>query len=110
MSRALLPNRQYARPFFLVLVAVILFLGRAEVFSDALPQVSVSAVPHTTNGYVKAGCLGLIFSCGSGATCVVAGLPLAASTSVTIPIPAQSRTNDVTYTVSGGTLYSLEVR
>lgn len=96
--------------FLIGLIAMGLCAGRLDSKADALPQVSVAAVARTANGYVRAGCLGLSFTCGSGATCVVSGYPLAASASITIPIPAQSRTNDVYYTVTGGTLYSLEVR
>jgi hypothetical protein len=93
------------------LLILLLAISVSSIRADSTcGQMAVNAASHTANGYVKQGCHGLTFICGSGATCAVAGATLPANTIVTVPIPSCATSGDVYYTVSGGTLWSLEVR
>ena len=92
------------------LIVVYTFFGWIYCNAQSYGNVTCNASAHVNNGTVPTGCKGLVFVCGSGATCAVAGATLPANTILTVPIPAQSRVNDLQYTVSGGTLWSIECR
>jgi hypothetical protein len=94
---------------FLISV-VCLFILLMPAMAQQYGTRTLSIVGHTTSGFVKGGCFGLTFISSSGFTGTVAGYTLAASTTLAIPIPAQSTLGDTYYTVTAGTLYSLEIR
>lgn len=95
----------------LALILGMVFLHGGVISADERNHVSLSIVNHTSSGYVKAGCVGLTFITSSGFSGTVSGsVSLASSTTYSIPIPAGAVMNDVAYTVTGGTLTTIEVR
>lgn len=94
----------------LAVIAVIFLIG-GSVRADERNQVHLTIVNHTTSGYVKQGCVGLTFITSAGFTGTLAGsFAPAASTTYPIPISSGSVMGDVYYTISAGTLTSIEVR
>lgn len=101
--------REIMKFTFIVLAAIVLAFGGLQ--ADERNHVSLQIVNHTTSGYIKQGCVGLTFITSSGFSGTVGGsVSLASSTTYSIPIPAGTVMNDVSYTVTGGTLTSVEVR
>jgi hypothetical protein len=88
-----------------------LVLCWGTVQADERPQVTVTIINHTTSGYIKQGCVGLtVITSGGFAGTFAGSVSLAASTTYPIPIPSGARLNDTYYTVTGGTLTTIEVR
>jgi hypothetical protein len=95
-----------------VLVVIAVAYGiLSPVKADERNQVHLTIVNHTASGYVKQGCVGLTFITSAGFSGTLAGtFSPAASTTYSIPVPSGSVMGDVYYTVSAGTLTSIEVR
>jgi hypothetical protein len=94
---------------FLIVILAVFLIG--TVSADERNQVHLTIVNHTTSGYIKQGCVGLTLITSAGFSGTLAGtFTPAASTTYTIPIPNGSTMGDVYYTVSAGTLTSIEVR
>lgn len=74
-------------------------------------QRTATIVAHTTSGSVAIGCRSLTFIASSDFSgTVLTNFPMAAGAGLTIPVPAGDTLGAVAYTVSTGTLYSVEVR
>ena len=95
----------------LILPFLIFFGFIVSIFADGTVVNGGNA--HTTSGSIARGCRGLTFVCGSGATCTVSGTTIAAGAILNVPFFPEFKGDvlgAVAYTVSGGTLYSVEVR
>jgi hypothetical protein len=98
--------REVMKRFLITLGCLLVLLMPA--MADQQRQLSI--VAHTSSGFIKQGCLGLTFISSSGFSGTVSGYTLAASTTLTIPISSHDWVGDVYYTVTAGTLYSVEIR
>jgi hypothetical protein len=74
-------------------------------------QRTPTIVAHTTDGTVAAGCRSLVFIASSDyAGTILTNFTLPAGAGLTVPVPTGDTLAAVAYTVTAGTLYSVEVR
>jgi hypothetical protein len=110
-TRSLILKMKRLLPYGAWIALLICLLIFSTAKGDERNQVHLTIVNHTASGYVKQGCVGLTFVTSAGFTGTLAGsFAPASSTTYPIPIPSGATMGDVYYTVSAGTLTSIEVR
>lgn len=76
---------------------------------NGFQRASVSTA-HTTSGTIAAGSRSLFFVASGDFVGTVMGIPVLAGAGFNVPVTPGDTTGAVAYTVSAGTLYSVEVR
>jgi hypothetical protein len=74
------------------------------------PTTPAAGFAHTVSGSIAAGCSWITFIASADFSGTLLGEPLAAGAGLTIPAPVGGTLGTLPFTVSAGTLYTVEVR